>query len=509
MTGGVVAADGPMRVLALRRLVEAVACRCVGARGEAGPHRPVRRGPDAPATPIAFDTQIAAYLLNAPCVRQKIADVVAERLDLILPPAAAGLPPTAVAGLEALAALAVRPGLELALRDEGVERLFAEIELPLIPILARMEAVGVALDRDALAQLEREFAAEIERLEREIYAAVGHQFTIGSPKQLGEILFEELRLPKGRKTKTGYSTDATVLEELRGVHPVIAPVLDWRIYTKLRWTYVERAAQADRPATGGCTRPSTRPWRRPADSPRPTRTCRTSPSGPTSGRRIRRAFVAGAGGRADGGRLQPDRAAGPRPRLRRAAPDGRVPRGEDIHRGTAAGCSRSPADGHAATSARCAKMVNFGVAYGMSGFGPGARAGIGARGGAGVHHELLRAYPASARTWSTSANGRGRGCVSTLLGRRRRIPELSSPTGSCARHGERMANNMPIQGTAADIMKIAMIRADLALREGASGLGCSSLSTTSCWWRRRATRWSGWSPCCARRWRARCRCRWH
>jgi DNA polymerase-1 len=133
----------------------------------------------------------------------------------------------------------VRDTLARALQEEGLERLFREIELPLVPVLARMEADGIAVDLEALALLEREFATEITRLEEEIYAAVGHQFTIGSPKQLGEILFEELRLPKGRRTKTGYSTDASVLEELTGVHPVIQPILDWRIYTKLRSTYVE------------------------------------------------------------------------------------------------------------------------------------------------------------------------------------------------------------------------------------------------------------------------------
>ncbi len=237
--GRVVAAEGPDAALALRHLLETVGAHLVG--HEVKPFLTARFA-EAPAeTPLVvdFDTQIAAYLVNAALRAQKIADVVAERLDLVLPPAAAGLPPTAIAGLEALSVLAVRPSLAQALRDEGVERLFAEVELPLIPILARMEAVGIALDEAALGELEREFATEIERLEREIYDAVGHEFTIGSPKQLGEILFVELQLPKGRKTKTGYSTDATVLEELRGVHPVIEPVLDWRIYTKLRSTYVE------------------------------------------------------------------------------------------------------------------------------------------------------------------------------------------------------------------------------------------------------------------------------
>ncbi len=237
--GRVVAADGPAAALALRKLLERLGTPLVGHEVKSLLTARFADEPDTIPTPVAFDTQVAAYLVNAALRAQRIADVVAERLDLVLPPSAAALPPTATAGLEALSVLAVRPSLEQSLRDEGVERLFHEIELPLIPILARMEAVGIALDQDALSALEREFATEIARLEAEIFAVVGHQFTIGSPKQLGELLFVELGLPKGRKTKTGYSTDATVLEELRGVHPVVELVLEWRTYTKLRSTYVE------------------------------------------------------------------------------------------------------------------------------------------------------------------------------------------------------------------------------------------------------------------------------
>src|SRR5207245_1970254 len=111
--------------------------------------------------------------------------------------------------------------------------------LPLIPVLARMEATGVALDRGALATLDAEFRREIARLETEIYEDVGHQFNLGSPKQLEQVLFYELNLPKGKRTKTGYSTDASVLEELRAAHPMIDKLLEWRVYTKLRSTYVE------------------------------------------------------------------------------------------------------------------------------------------------------------------------------------------------------------------------------------------------------------------------------
>jgi len=465
--GRVVAADGPGASLALRRLVEAVGVPLVG--HEVKPLLTARFADDldAPATPIAFDTQIAAYLVNAALRAQKIADVVAERLDLVLPPAAAGLPPTAIAGLEALAALAVRPSLELALRDEGVERLFAEIELPLIPILARMEAVGVALDRDALASLEREFAAEIERLEAEIYGAVGHQFTIGSPKQLGEILFEELRLPKGRKTKTGYSTDATVLEELRGVHPVITPILDWRIYTKLRSTYVEALPSLIGPdgrlhtlfhqavaATGRLSSSDPNLQNIPIRTP--------------LGRRIRHAFVAGSPDTtlvaADYSQIE----------LRVIAHVSGDPhladafaREADIHRETAARVLHKDPDAVTPDERSMAKMVNFGLAYGMSDFGLSSRAGISREEAQAFIKSYFDAYNGISKYMvHIRETAKDLGYVSTLLGRRRRIPELTSTNGALRAAGERMAINMPIQGTAADIVKIAMIRADRALREG-------------------------------------------
>src|SRR5204862_5504449 len=150
---------------------------------------------DAVPTPVAFDTQIAAYVLNAALRSQTIADVVAENLDQILPPATE-LPSTARAGLEALSAIAVREPLQRRLAEFELDRLFREVELPLIPVLAKMESVGVALDLEALGMLDREFAAEISRLEGEIYVDGGHEFNLGMPKQLEQILFFELNLPK-------------------------------------------------------------------------------------------------------------------------------------------------------------------------------------------------------------------------------------------------------------------------------------------------------------------------
>ena len=321
--GRTVAVEGAEDAAALRLLLERLAVPVVA--HEVKPLLVARIGDDldAPATPVAFDTQIAAYILNASLRSQSISDVVAEQLDLILPPVAE-LDNLARAGLEALSAIAVREPLERRLRDEGLDRLYAEIELPLIAVLARMEATGVALDLDALAVLATEFGAEISRLEAEIYADVGHEFNLGSPKQLEQILFYELNLPKGKRTKTGYSTDASVLEDLRPAHPMIDKLLEWRTYTKLRSTYVEalpslladdgRLHTTFHQAVAATGRLS-------SSDPNLQNIPIRTPLGPAhpAGVRGRR-----AGPDARRRRLQPDRAADPRPRLGRRAPARRV-----------------------------------------------------------------------------------------------------------------------------------------------------------------------------------------
>ena len=199
---------------------------------------------------VAMDTQIAAYILNAALRSQTLASICSERLEIELP--ADGLLGGADhAAVQAAAIAAVREPLETDLaKDEPSHRLLREVELPLIPVLATMESVGVAIDREALAGLSSAFATEISRLEQEIYVDVGHQFTIGSPKQLEQVLFYELNLPRGRRTKTGFSTDAGVLEDLRPAHPAIDKILEWRVYTKLRSTYVEALPLLLDPTTG-------------------------------------------------------------------------------------------------------------------------------------------------------------------------------------------------------------------------------------------------------------------
>ncbi|MCI0582205.1 MAG: DNA polymerase I [Chloroflexi bacterium] len=456
--GRVVVAGGAEDGDRLRRLVEASGVPLVGHEVKPVLVARIAADPAAPTTPVDFDTQIAAYVLNAALRSQAIDDVVAERLDLVLP-AAKEVSPVHRAGLEALAALAVREPLSRSLLETGLDRLYREIELPLIPVLARMEAVGVAVDMDALATLDREFGAEITRLEREIYDAVGHEFTIGSPKQLGVVLFEELKLPKGRKTKTGYSTDATVLEELVDVHPVIQPILDWRIYTKLRSTYVEALPALIAPdgrvhttfhqavaATGRLSSSDPNLQNIPIRTP--------------LGRRIRRAFVAGA---PDLVLVAADYSQIELRIIAHVSGDEHLKdafaRGADIHRETAARVLHKPPEGVTADERSMAKMVNFGLAYGMSDFGLSSRAGISRAEAQEFINSYFAAYSGiSYYMLHIKETARRDGFVQTLLGRRRQIPELHAGNPSLRGAGERMAINMPIQGTAADIVKIAMIR---------------------------------------------------
>ena len=456
--GRVVAADGAEAADALRRLLERLGTPLVG--HEVKPLIVARFADDPASTSpeIAFDTQIAAYVLNAALRSQTIPDVVAENLDQILPPAT-DLPATARAGLEALSAIAVREPLEKRLAEVGLERLFRDIELPLIPVLARMEAVGVALDLEALAVLDREFAAETSRLEQEIYVDVGHEFNLGSPKQLEQILFFELNLPKGKRTKTGFSTDASVLEELRPAHPMIDKLLEWRIYTKLRSTYVEAlptlmAADGRLHTTFHQAVAST--GRLSSSDPN----LQNIPIRTELGRKIRRAFVAGE---PDLVLLAADYSQIELRILAHVSGDEHLKdafaRQADIHRETAARVLHKAPEDITKDERSMAKMVNFGLAYGMSDFGLASRANI----PRGEAQEFINSYFAaysgiSYYMMAIKEQAKAQGFVETLLGRKRQIPELRASNPALRGAGERMAINMPIQGTAADIQKIAMIR---------------------------------------------------
>ncbi|CAN5659130.1 hypothetical protein BH20CHL7_BH20CHL7_14790 [soil metagenome] len=456
--GRVVAVDGAAAASELRRLLERSRVPIVGHEVKPLLVAGFAEDPAMEPLPVAFDTQIAAYILNAALRSQTIADVVAENLDQILPPGT-DLTPTARVGLEALSAVAVREPLERRLGETELARLFGEVELPLIPVLARMESIGVALDLGALAVLDREFSAEVARLEQEIYVDVGHEFNMGSPKQLEQVLFYELDLPKGKRTKTGYSTDASVLEDLRPAHPMIGKLLEWRVYTKLRSTYVEALpsliAEDGRlhttfhqavAATGRLSSSDPNLQNIPIRTP--------------LGRRIRRAFVAGDPSLV---LLAADYSQIELRILAHVSGDEHLKdafaRGADIHRETAARVLHKDPDEITHGERSMAKMVNFGLAYGMSDFGLASRANIPRAEAQEFITSYFAAYSGiSYYMMAIKEQAKAQGFVETLLGRKRQIPELRAANPALRGAGERMAINMPIQGTAADIQKIAMNR---------------------------------------------------
>ncbi len=455
--GRVVAVDGAEAATDLRHLLERLRVPIVGHEVKPLLVAGFAEDPAREPLPVAFDTQIAAYILNAALRSQTIADIVAENLDQILPPGNE-LPPTARVGLEALSAIAVREPLERRITDIKLGRLLRDMELPLIPVLARMEATGVALDLDALGVLDREFATEISRLEQEIYVDVGHEFNLGSPKQLEQILFFELDLPKGKRTKTGYSTDASVLEDLRPAHPMIAKLLEWRVYTKLRSTYVEALPSliADDGRLHTTFHQAVAATGRLSSS---DPNLQNIPIRTALGRRIRRAFVAGNPSLV---LLAADYSQVELRILAHVSGDEHLKdafaRGADIHRETAARVLHKDPDEVTHAERSMAKMVNFGLAYGMSDFGLASRANIPRKEAQEFINSYFAAYSGiSYYMMAIKEQAKQQGFVETLLGRKRQIPELRAANPALRGAGERMAINMPIQGTAADIQKIAMI----------------------------------------------------
>ncbi len=331
--------------------------------------------------------------------------------------------------------------------------------MPLIPVLARMELAGILVDPDFLRRMAADLSEQIGALEKGIYEAVGHEFNINSPKQLGDVLFKELKLPAGRKTKTGYSVDAEVLEMLKGTHPVIDNLLEYRQLGKLKSTYVDGLLALIHPKDGRVhtsfnqTIAST--GRLSSSQPN----LQNIPIRTEVGRRIRRAFLADPGCvllTADYSQVE----------LRILAHITREPalvaafeRNEDVHAATAARLYKVPLSEVTPAMRRLAKTINFGVLYGQSPFGLARVADIPLDEAA----EYIRSYEATfplvkAYVEETKNLARTQGYVETLLGRRRYMPDLLSLPLMQRQAAEREAINMPIQGTNADIIKIAMVR---------------------------------------------------
>ena len=341
-----------------------------------------------------------------------------------------------------------------------------EIELPLVAVLVEIERNGLKLDVDALAKAASGFEAEIEQLETDIYDLAGEKFTIGSPKQLGPILFDKLGLPRGRKGKTGWSTDARVLGSIRDAHPIVEKIERWRELTKLKSTYVDSLPKDVSPVDGRIhtTLDQTRAATGRLSSTNPN--LQNIPVRTPLGATIRECFVAEKGNlltSADYSQVELRV-------LAQVADDKTLKdifrRGEDVHTETAAAIfGIDPADVDHATRDR-AKAVNFGIIYGLSAFGLSDRLKIPRDEAAEFIKRYLDRFEGVKQFMDdTVAQAKKDGYVTTLIGRRRAIPELASSQVQTRNLGERLAINTVVQGTAADIIKKAMIDCSRALKE--------------------------------------------
>ncbi len=420
---------------------------------------------------LNFDTMLAAYLLGEKNLGLKA--LAFNKLGVEITPVSelisTGKKHTPIAMLEirqvadhvfACADIIwnLTDSLKEELHQQGLWQLFSEVEMPLIPVLAAMERNGVLLDTDLLRKISLELGREMLKLEIEIYSSVGHQFNINSPRQLGKVLFEELRLPQFRKTKTGYSTEASVLEALKGIHPIIELVLEYRQLAKLKSTYVDALPVLVNPKTRrvhtNFNQTGTTTGRLSSSEPN----LQNIPTRGELGREIRKAFVAPPGTLL----LSADYSQIDLRALAHLSQDSSLiaafARDEDIHTVTASKIFNVPEAEVTPDMRRNAKTVNFGVIYGMSDYGLEQATNL-SRGEAAQFIALyFETYPkVKEYIEATKEQARKLGYVQTVMGRRRFIPEINSPNRQVREAAERMAINAPVQGTSADIIKVAMI----------------------------------------------------
>jgi len=420
---------------------------------------------------LTFDTMIAAHLLGEKGVGLKT--LAFSKLEVEMTPITdligsgrkqismsqvevdkAAEYACADADMTARLAELFRPQLE----HQGLWKLFSEVEMPLVPVLVTMERNGVALDTEPMRQMSQRLGERLLKLERGIYDSVGHQFNINSPQQLSCVLFEELKLPTARKTKGGYSTGAAVLEELKGAHPAIEFIMDYRQLSKLKSTYIDTLP--------GLINPNTRRVHTSFNQTK-TATGRLSSSNPNlqnipvrgkEGQEIRKAFIAPAGCRL----LAGDYSQIDLRSLAHLSGDAGLleafRQDEDVHAATAAQLYGVGASQVTKDMRRLAKTVNFGVIYGMSDYGLQQATELSREEAAQFIAAYFEKYPGVKQYLeSTKEQARKQGYVQTLLGRKRFIPEITSPNRQIREAAERMAINMPVQGTSADIIKVAMI----------------------------------------------------
>ena len=423
-----------------------------------------------------IDTMLAAYLLDPADARYDLSDV-AGRYAAIDPPAHAppegrldldgdAVEPAQQAGWAALAIDRLVTPLREALAAQGLDRLNDEVEVPLVRVLARMEHIGIGVERSVLERIRDELNTEADELRSAVLADAGRDINVNSPKQLAEVLFEDLGLSPTKRTKTGFSTDAQSLEKLRGEHPIVDHLLSYREVEKLRSTYgVGLLAEVgpDERIRATFNQTVARTGRLSSDAPN----LHNIPVRSERGRVFRTAFVAPPGCKllvADYDQIE----------LRCIAHLAEDPgliaafeAGEDIHTATAAGVFGIEVSEVGVKERSTAKMVSYGLAYGMEAYGLAQRLNIPTGEAAEILDAYFDAFPAVRDYMDrTVAEARSRGYTETLFGRRRQIPELASPNVRLRQAGERQAMNAGIQGLAADIFKVALVRLDQALEAG-------------------------------------------
>jgi len=410
---------------------------------------------------LAFDSMVAAYLLGEKFLGLKalafsrlgiemtpITDLIgsgAKQISMSLVDASKAADyACADADVTGQLTQLLKPELE----QQGLWRLFSEVEMPLVPVLMRMERAGIALDTELLGQMSYDLGERLRKVKAEIYDSVGHHFNINSPQQLSQVLFEELKLPSSRKTKGGYSTDASVLDELRGVHPVIKLILDYRQLSKLKSTYIDALPGLINFKTGrvhtSFNQARTATGRLSSSEPN----LQNIPVRGEQAKQIRQAFIAPTGSMLLAGDYsQID--------LRALAHLSQDPvllsafkRDEDIHAATAARLFGVDASKVTPDMRRLAKTVNFGVIYGMSDYGLEQATELSREEAGKFISSYFAQYPGIKQyIEETKKQARDRGYVQTVLGRRRYIPEINASNRQIREAAERMAINMPVQGT--------------------------------------------------------------
>ncbi|MBQ8847175.1 MAG: DNA polymerase I [Lachnospiraceae bacterium] len=441
--------------------------------------------------PFFGDAALCAYLLNPLKNSYTYEDIARDYLKLALPAAETLLSAKEpkqlslfdepeedtgadaearrqVAAYEAMTAQAAYPVLLTELRETGMEELYRTVELPLVSTLYDMEQVGMAVNRSFFSEYSKQLTEGITRLEQEIYRLAGEEFNINSPKQLGVILFEKLKLPGGKKTKTGYSTSADILEKLRSEDPIVENILEYRQLAKLKSTYADGLPAyvgEDGRIHSKFQQMITATGRLSSAEPN----LQNIPVRMELGRKIRKAFVPAVGCvfvDADYSQIELRI-------LAHLSGDEQLIRAyreaEDIHRLTASQVFHTPYDEVTPQQRSNAKAVNFGIVYGISSFGLGQDLNISRKEAEEYINRYFETYPKIKQYLDSLVDeAKVKGYVTTLFGRRRPVPEIASSNFMQRSFGERIAMNSPVQGTAADIMKIAMIRVDARLKKDGS-----------------------------------------